>query len=82
MEKIILSEVPLIKGEDHVEGKSQPIEGFRPYVQIFKDSKIIFNYLTEYFFKKIFLIICFVLVISRSLIIQLIYLSISWLMLK
>ena len=48
MEKIILSEVPLIKEEDHIEGKSQPIEGFRPYVQIFKDSKIVFNYLTEY----------------------------------
>ena len=51
LEKILINEVP--KLGDEKDKKAKPTadskgEGFRPYIQIFKGSKAIFNYLSKY----------------------------------
>ena len=49
MEKIIINEVPKLGDEKDKKSKAnENKEGFRPYIQIFKDSKAIFNYLSKY----------------------------------
>jgi hypothetical protein len=49
LEKILINEVPKL-GDDKKVGKptaDNKGEGFRPYIQIFKGSKAIFNYLSK-----------------------------------
>lgn len=59
LEKIIINEVPKLK-DDNDKKPSKPTdnknEGFRPYIQIFKESKAIFNYLSKYSTYEHFLI--------------------------
>jgi len=50
LEKVIINEVPKLH-DDKNKKTSKPVdgkgEGFRPYIQIFKGSKAIFNHLSK-----------------------------------